>query len=181
MPKDRRPAEVRDRFQEFSIRGSAHGLRAVSVGPLVIDVGQVVKEAVAATEVLGDLRGELLVQGVGGLLGGRYLEGRGVHDHPEPHEPPKGLGEHLDGSVHLTVRALSPLPLGIDGEGEPFELREDLGAVAGAVEVLPDGLLDEVAFGETLAGAILGQALSNLQSQPGVDAHALRLVRRPWG
>jgi hypothetical protein len=54
----------------------ANGLR----GPLVIDVGQVVKEAVAMTEVLGDLRGELLVHGLGGLLGGRLLEGRRVHE-----------------------------------------------------------------------------------------------------
>ena len=57
------------------------------------------KEAVTAAEVLGNLRGELFVQGVGGLPGGGYLESRRVHEHPKPDEHPEGLGEHLDGSV----------------------------------------------------------------------------------
>jgi hypothetical protein len=46
---------------ERSISQSRSRLANGLHGPLVIDVGQVVKEAVTATEVLGDLRGELLV------------------------------------------------------------------------------------------------------------------------
>jgi len=65
---------------ELSISQSRSRLANTLRGPLVIDVGQVVKEPMAATEVLGDLRGELLVHGLGGLLGGRLLEGRRVHE-----------------------------------------------------------------------------------------------------
>jgi hypothetical protein len=54
----------------------ANGLR----GPLVVEVRQVVKEAVAATEVLSDLGGELFVHGLGGFLRGRSLEGCRVHE-----------------------------------------------------------------------------------------------------
>jgi|HubBroStandDraft_1064217.scaffolds.fasta_scaffold290955_2 hypothetical protein len=84
-------------------------------------------EPVTAAEVIGDRRGEPLVEGFPGgpLLGERFgalgrggvRDSRAVYDHPEPEKSPEGLGQDLE----VAVLALAQPPVLVDRLGEAVE------------------------------------------------------------
>ena len=138
-------------------------------------------EAVTAAEVIGDRRGEPLVEGFPGgtLLGERFgalgrvgvRERRAVHDHPESQKSPEGLGQDLE----VAVLALAQPPVVVDRLGEAVERTRGRRILGRVGQVARDGVLDDRALGPPRRRAVREKMLSKRMAEARVDAHAPHL------
>jgi hypothetical protein len=109
----------------------------------------VLDEAVTFHEVLSNRPSEpavkifagsqLLGERVSGSRRGGISKRRCVYDHPEPQETAQGLRENLNVALLL----LAPLPIAVDGLDESLYRPGCRRAVAPAIEILIDGVLDD--------------------------------------